>query len=584
MRKIFLFISLFLVVSALQAQKEITLEDIWKNGTFRTMGVPGFNFLADGKHYAALEENRIVKYDLTTGELVEVILDARSINDDYNIEAYEFAVDEKFIVLRSNTQRIYRRSYTAEYIIYDRSTAQTIPVDDMNQVSYATLDPTGKKVAFVKDNNLYYQHLPSGVVLAVTEDGEKNRIINGHTDWVYEEEFAFVKAFEWSTEGNHLAYIRFDETEVPEFTMTLHHNQSYPVYETFKYPKVGETNSSVSVHIHHIKNGTTTTADIGDLEDIYIPRIKWSANDDEVCIFKLNRHQNHLQIFRTDAQTGQSVIMLNETSEYYIDIHDNLTFINDGSEFIWTSENNGFNHIYLFDTSGRQQAQVTQGNWEVTNFYGYDPENKEVYYQSTEPGSTQRNIYSSTIDGRQKRHVAVDEGYNSAQFSSTFDYYVLNHSTISQPPTYNVYDRQGSVIRPLEDNTQLAARKAEYGVAPVELLSIEVEDGVKLNAAMIKPPDFDPEKKYPLFMFLYGGPGSQEVMNRWNSFGNYWWFQMLAQKGYIIAVVDNRGTGGKGEEFKKMTYLTLGKYETIDQINAARYLGNMDFIDADRIG
>lgn len=584
MRLFYLLTTLFIFSSQLISQKEITLEDIFKNGTFRTQGVPGFNFMQDGRHYTALSDNRIVQYDLTTGKMVEVLLDARQIADDYKIENYEFAFDERYIVLRSKTNRIYRRSYTAEYVVYDRKKERIRPINNLNQISYATVDPSGQRVAFVKDNDLYYQHLASKKVMRVTSDGEKNKIINGHTDWVYEEEFGFVKAFEWSVKGDKLAFIRFDESEVEEFTMTLHHNLPYPEYETFKYPKVGEKNSNVSVHIHHLKNGETADANIGDMTDMYIPRITWSANNDEVCIFKMNRHQNHLQVYKTDGKTGQSSVMLDETNDYYIDIHDNLTFINDGKQFLWTSEKDGYNHFYLYNVDGTLSHQITKGAWEVTSAYGYDESKKEIIYQSTENSSVERGIYAMSLDGQSKREIATQKGHNHAQFSSTFDYFILTHSDHATPPSVNVYDRNGELVRPLEDNATLKGQMKEYGAEPVELTTIEVENGIELNASIIKPKDFDPNKKYPLFMYLYGGPGSQQVMDRWNSFRYYWWFQLLADQGYVVAVVDNRGTGGKGEQFKKMTYLQLGKYETIDQINAAKHFAKMDFIDESRIG
>ena len=584
MRKLVFFLSLFILSNGLISQQSITLEDIWQNGTFRTKGVPGFNFMLDGKHYSALKDNRIEKYDLTTGKMVEVIFDAKRIDEDYKIDNYNFSEDERYIIIRSKTKRIFRRSYTAEYIVYDRESHSMNKIDDLNQVSYVTLNSPGDKVAFVKENNLYVQDLNSSEVQAVTKDGKNNSIINGATDWVYEEEFGFVKAFEWSTDGDRLAYIRFDESEVKEFTMTLHHNKDYPHYETFKYPKVGEKNAEVTVHMYDLTSKSKKEAELGDMTDQYIPRIKWSADNDNVCVFKMNRHQNHLQIHLVDASTGESAIMLDEKNEYYINIHDNLTFVDGGKCFLWTSESDGNNHLYLYKINGELKRQVTSGNWEITNIYGYDKDAKEVYFQSTEPGSTQRGIYAIDTKGKTKRSIAIQRGVNSAQFSSTFDYFVLNHSTHDSPPNYNVFDRNGNLIRPLEDNADLIAKMAEYGVSDVELTSITVEEGVDLNAAIIKPKDFDPTKKYPLFMYLYGGPGSQQVMDSWNSFRNYWWFQMLTQQGYIVAVVDNRGTGGKGEQFKKMTYLQLGKFETIDQINAAKFFGAKSYIDEDRIG
>lgn len=563
---------------------QITLEEVWQKGTFRTERVPGFNFLNDGQHYTRLINNQIVKFDLTTGEQVATIFDGSSIDSTFKIAGYSFSPNEEIIMLESNKKRIFRRSYTSKYTMLDVKSGQQTPIANGDKISYATLDPTGTKVAYVKNNNLYYQNLDDRSIIEVTSDGKKNEIINGHTDWVYEEEFGFVKAFYWSPDGKHLAFIRFDESKVREFTMTLHRDEQYPIYQTFKYPKVGEDNAVVSAHIYSVSNKKTITAQIGNTDDIYIPRMMWHPGDKGLCVFKMNRHQNELTIFLTDPEDGKSDIMLEEKNKYYIDIHDNLTFVEDGKCFIWTSEKDGYNHLYLRTINNKEKRQITNGNWEVTSFYGYDKQHDRLYYQSTQPGSMQRAIYRTNLKGNKKEVVANKRGFNSAQFSSTYDYYVLQHSDHDTPPTYNVLDANHQLVRPLVDNKKAKEQVMSQAVADVSLKEIVVAPGVTLNAALIKPKNFDPSKKYPLLMYQYGGPGSQQVMDRWNSFRYYWWFQYLAQEGYIVAVVDNRGTGGKGEEFKKMTYLQLGKYETEDQIAAARFFGQQDYIDEERIG
>ena len=582
-RIIIAILGLILATSAIAQPKEITLEDVFYKGTFRTDRVPGFSFLKDGRHYTQLRDNQVQRYDLTTGDMVEVILDGSSINEDYKLQAYTFSGDEGQMILRANTDKIYRRSFVAEYMVYNRSSQQATPIFNLKKVSYVTLNPQGNKVAFVYQNDLYIQDLTSMEVLRVTNDGEKNKIINGHTDWVYEEEFSFVKAFEWSPEGNYLAFLRFDEREVREFTMTLHHDEQYPHYETFKYPKVGEKNAIVTAHIYGLGSGETKKVDIKD-EYEYIPRIKWSSSEKGLCVYTMNRHQSHLKILLVNPEDGSIGTMLEEKNKYYIDIHDNLTFVDNGKCFLWTSEKDGNNHIYLYTIKGEEKRQITQGNWEVTSFYGYDEKEDEIYFQSTEPGSTERGLYRIDLKGKKKEIVSDDKGYNSAQFSSTFDYYVLQHSRHDQPPTFVVRDRDHKVVRPLVDNAKAKAQLEEYDALPVELMEIPTTSGHLLNAALILPRDFDEDKEYPLFMYLYGGPGSQQVMDRWNSFRYFWWFQYLANQGVIIAVVDNRGTGGKGEEFKKMTYLQLGKYETEDQIEAAKWLSKRKYIDKTKVG
>lgn len=568
------------------AQQDITLEDIWQEYRFSARSVPGFNFLQDGRSYTRLEDNRVVQYDLTTGQQTGLLFDAAKVDAKGfygEIDDYAFSADESRMLIKTETESIYRRSTKAYFFVYDREDQSLTPVFPEGRHMYATFNPEGDKVAFVYENNLYYRDLDAGQVVQVTDDGVANEIINGSADWVYEEEFGFAKAFQWSPDGKKLAFYRFDERAVQEFTMTNYRNELYPEYVTFKYPKVGTENSTVTIHIHDLNAGTTTMAETGVDADQYIPRIKWTTDPDQLCIFRMNRWQNDLELLLVEAGTGKTSLLLKETNPYYIDIHDNLTFLEDGDHFIWTSEQDGWNHIYLYDMEGELVRQITKGKWEVTSFYGLDAANETLYYQAAAQSPLQREVYRIGLNGKNKEVVAGEEGYNSAQFSSTFAYYVLNHATVNRPSTYTVYDREGQEVRSIEDNQKVVDLQKQYGVQPVEFFSFETKDDVELNGWMIKPKDFNAEQEYPVFMFLYGGPGSQQVTDSWKG-QNYWWFQMLAQNGFLVACVDNRGTGARGQEFQKMTYLELGKYETIDQIEAARYLGELPYTDASRIG
>lgn len=569
------------------AQKDITLEDIWRDQTFETKTVPGFEFLNDGKHYTRLESSQINKYDITTGKFVEMILNGIDLRGtagfNGKIGSYTFSDDEQKILLVSEQEQIYRRSFRAKYHVYDFNTKILTPVYEDGLLMNATFSPDATKVAYVWENDLYYFDIDSGITLPITDDGKKNHIINGSTDWVYEEEFAIVKAFWWSPDSKNIAYIKFDESDVKEFTMTYHEGELYPRYETFKYPKVGEKNSDVSVHIYNLDTEKSLNADVGNLEDMYIPRVKWTQDPNELCVFKMNRHQNHLQLMIVDAAKGQSSLLLDEKNEYYIDITDDLTFLKDGKHFVWTSEKSGFNHIYLYDMKGHEVRALTQGNYDVTAFYGVDEKRKLVYYQSVEESPMERDVYKVSLNGRNKRKMSPKEGSNSARFSSTYDYYTLVHSGINIAPSYKVFDRNGRLIRSIEENEHIPNLQKEYAVNPVEFFSFTTKEDVSLNGWMIKPPNFNENNQYPVFMYLYGGPGSQQVLDAWKG-ANYWWFQMLAHQGYIVACVDNRGTGGRGEEFKKSTYLELGHLETIDQIEAAKYLGGLPYTDASRIG
>ena len=574
------------LLTAGMAQPKITLENIWQDYTFAPNSVPGFNFEKDGEHYTRLENNSVAQYDLTTGVLTQVLFDASSVGqaDGFNgrMQGYAFSDDEHKLLIRSETEYIYRHSTRARYHVWDG--AKLTAVFPEGKVRYATFNPQADKVAFVYENDLYYKDLRSGKVVRVTSDGKQNHIINGATDWVYEEEFSFASGFQWSPDGAKLAYYRFDESRVKEFTMTNYRGELYPEYETFKYPKVGEDNAIVTIHIYHLTKGRTVNVDMGPMvNDQYIPRIKWTNEPGKLCLFRMNRHQNDLELLLADAVTGKTNLLLHEQNEYYIDIHDNLTFLADGKHFVWTSEQSGWNHIYLYDMQGKLVKPLTSGEWEVTEFYGVDEANGRIFFQAAKESPLRRDVYAIDLDGTNELVLSDHAGWNSAQFSSTFDYYVQTHSTINSPAVYAVYDRNGGLVRTIEDNSMLVQLQSDFEVSPAEFFTFTTSENVELNGYTIKPPDFDSTRKYPVFMFLYGGPGSQQVVDQWRG-QNYWWFQMLAQEGFIVACVDNRGTGGRGEAFKKMTYLQLGHYETIDQIEAAKYLGSLPYTDADRIG
>lgn len=569
------------------AQPDITLQDVWQNYSFMANSVPGFNFMNDGKHYTRLERGRINQYDFTTGQLTETLFNANTIEteDFQGVSDYTFSADESKLMISSQSERIYRRSSKAKFFVYDRQTKTFDAVFPEDKIRYATFNPTADKVAFVYGNNLFYKDLKTNKTVQLTDDGAKNAIINGATDWVYEEEFGIAVGFQWSPDGKSLAFMRFDEREVKEFTMTHYRNQAYPEYETFKYPKVGEDNAKVTVHIHNLASGQTVKADTQLDTEHYIPRIRWTGQTNQLCIVRMNRHQNKVELLLADAVSGKTKTLFEETNKYYIEesVLDDLHFLADQKHFVWTSEMDGWHHIYLYDMKGKKVKQLTKGEWDMTSFHGVDEKNGKVFYQAAKASPMQRHEYVVDIDGKNDQQLTKVDGWNQAQYSSTFDYYVLTYSDINTPSSYVVYDRAGKEIRTIEDNSYLRSRMKNYDIQPAEFFSFTTKDDVDLNGYMIKPRNFDPNKKYPVFMYLYGGPGSQQVVDNWRG-QNYWWFQMLAQQGYLVACVDNRGTGARGEAFKKITYMQLGHYETIDQIEAAKYLGSLDFTDAERIG
>ena len=582
MKKILIIcFSLVFITPIFSQKRDITLDDLWKNYAFYPKSMGGFNSMNDGEHYSTIEKTEdgqeIIKYQFKNGKKVRILFKSADFEIP-KIGKYIFSHNEKQLLLSTETKSIYRYSSKSVYYIYDIHNDKISKLSD-KKVMYATFSPQGDKVAYVLDNNLFIKDIKSGTITQVTSDGKKNHIINGASDWVYEEEFALVRSFEWAPDGEHIAYYKFDETHVKEFSMDLFKGGLYPTQEVFKYPKAGEENSIVKVYFYNLeKEKNTYIYTEKDYE--YIPRIKWTNNPKVLALYGMNRHQNELDFVLANTEDGSNKILFTEKDKYFIDINDNLTFLPQDN-FIWTSEKDGFNHIYLKGLDGSEQ-QITNGNWEVTSFHGVDSDKMEIYFTSTEEGSINRTLYVQHLDTNIKTKLSIEKGTNNSSFSKGLKYYMNSASTANSPPVYTLHTADGKKLKTLENNSDFITNMLDFNLTKKEFFTIKTEDA-ELNAWMIKPPNFDENKEYPLFMFLYGGPGSQQVTN---SFGwtNYYWHQMLAQKGYIVACVDNRGTGGKGSEFKKMTYKELGKYETIDQINAAKYFGKLNYIDANRIG
>ena len=582
-------IALFLFLCfTVVGQQKITIDEIY-NGTFRAQGMDELQSMKNTNQYTVLNLDnqsrsmQIDLYDFATLKKVATLIDTKSHKELSNgIDSYTFDASEKMILLACNTNQIFRHSFTADYYLYDIASKKLKKLFDF-QVQEPTFSPDGKKIAYAKENNLYVYDLASNKSTPITTDGQKNSIINGITDWVYEEEFAFVKAFDWSADSKKVAYIRFDESQVPEFSMSMFGKELYPMMQTFKYPKAGEKNALVSLHIYDVNSNGVKNVNLGNYTDFYIARMKWTNDANTLSAQVLNRHQNNLDLLFIDGNSGTAKVVLNEKDKAYVDVTDNLTFLKDNS-FIWTSEKNGFNHVYLYDKNGKLKNQLTKGKWEVTNYYGLDEKTNTVFYQSVENGSINRDVYRIGLDGKNKVRLSQNTGTNAATFSPNFQYYINTFSSASQPTTYTLNEAKvGKQVQVIENNESLASKLKSYNLPAKEFFVLKTAKGNELNAWMIKPKDFDPTKKYPVFMYQYSGPGSQQVNNEWNSTDDYW-FMMLSQQGYIVACVDGRGTGFKGADFKKVTQLQLGKYEVEDQIDAAKVIGNYAFVDKSRIG
>jgi dipeptidyl-peptidase-4 len=568
-------------------QQKITVTDIF-SGAFRPKGMDKLESMKNTNQYTVLNFDRATKstqidlYDFASLKKVATLIDTKEQKNLPAIQSYTFDSSEKMILLACNSNQIFRHSFTADYYLYNTVTKELTKLFDF-QVQEPTFSPDGTKIAYAKENNLYVYDVASKKSTAITTDGKKNAIINGITDWVYEEEFAFVRAFDWSKDSKKLAYIRFDESEVPEFSMSIFEKSLYPTIETFKYPKAGEKNSVVSLHIYDATNSATKKVDLGSYNDFYIARLQWTNDNNVLSAQVLNRHQDNLDLLFVDGTTATTKVILNEKDKAYVDVTDNLTFLNDNS-FIWTSEKDGFNHIYVYDKTGKLKNQVTKGNWEVTSYYGFDEKTKTVFYQSTENGSINRDIYHIALDGKNKVRLSKNTGTSAATFSPNFQFYINTFSSASQPTTYTLNEsKTGKELQVIENNQALATKLSGYNLPSKEFFVLKTEKGNELNAWIMKPKDFDASKKYPVFMYQYSGPGSQQVNNDWNG-GDDYWFMMLTQQGYIVACVDGRGTGFKGADFKKVTQKELGKYEVEDQIDAAKVLGNYPYVDKSRIG
>ena len=564
-------------------KKEVTLENIWKNYDFYPKSVNGFKSMKNGNYYSKLDkkgdDSQINKYSFSTGQKILTLVDSKNIEIDIN--NYTFSKDEKKILFSNETEKIYRYSSKSIYHIYNLKTKKLDKLSD-DKVMYADFSPSGDKVAYVNSNNLFVKDLSNGKTIQITTDGEPNQIINGATDWVYEEEFGLTKAFFWSPDGKKIAFYKFDERDVKEFSMDIFNAEIYTSQYQFKYPKAGEDNSKLSIHIYNFDDEETTTISLNKYYE-YIPRMNWTKSNGLIYILAMNRHQNELDFILYNTTNSTHEILFSEKDKYYIDIHDNSTFTDDGQSLIWTSEKSGFNHIYLINLKNKKSQQITTGNWEVTKYHGMNQDDNKIFYTSNEEGAINKSLYCINLDGSDKTKLSEDLGTHSSKFSNGMKYYSNTYSTADTPPYISLHNNTGKKIRVLEDNTDLSTKMEEYDLSKKEFFSFITSENIELNGWMIKPPDFNPNKQYPVLMFVYGGPGSQQVLNSWGGF-NYFWHQHIAQKGYIVACIDNRGTGGRGAEFKKMTYLQLGKYETIDQIEANRYLAKLTYVDENRIG
>lgn len=589
MKKIFylFFFALFIYTLSYAQSDDITLEDLWLKGKYRVQSIGQVVHLNDGEHFVMRDSSKnFVEYEYATGNQTGIIL---SMNDFVSvsgmtsaaIDEYSFSPDDKYILIGTETEVIYRYSTLVKNYIWDIKNKTIKPLSDKGKQRLATFSPKGDKVAFVRDNNIFVKDLVTDKEEQITKDGVVNKIINGNPDWVYEEEFGFTKAFDWSPDGIKIAFMRFDESRVKEYSFPVY-GETYPENYKYKYPKPGEENSVVSVWIYNTDKKNTVKVDVGKITDQYIPRIKWTSDANTLSVIRMNRHQNKSEVLLANSETGNTKVILTDENKYYIDKTLDLTFLKD-NRFISISEADGYKHLYLYDINGKLINRITQGNWEVTALNGINEKEGIVYYNSCEVSPMDRSIYSVKLDGTNKRKICERNGYYITDYSKDCKYAFINYSNANSPGEIWLQKSSGEVISMLKENKKFKELIEEKKFIKKEFFTFKTSDGLDLNGWIMKPAQPEAEKKYPVLMFVYGGPGSQQVLDAYTR-ADYIWYQMLVKKGYIIACVDNRGTGGRGEEFGKCTYMHIGTKDVGDQIEAAKYLGSLDFVDKDRIG
>lgn len=566
--------------------QDLTIKQLWKNYEFYPKSVDGFKSMKDGEHYTKTnEDGSILRCKLSdANDQGTLIVDYKSLVYKDSLiffDDYEFNSDETKILLMTQIKPIYRRSFTAIYYLYDMGTKKLTPLDEKHSPqSLATYSPDGKSVSFIYGNDIFVKQVTSGKVVKLTEDGKRNKIINGSTDWVYEEEFSITKGYDWSPDSKWIAFLRFDEKSVKEFNLT-YYNDLYPEIYKYKYPKAGEDNSKVTANLLNVSNGNITPINLGEYE--YIPRLSWSKTANKLIIQTLNRHQNQLKYHLVDLSSKKMTqkMFFEEKSLSYVEIDNNLLLRSDGNSILRTSEADGFNHIYQLDFNGTS-TQITKGQWDVIDLYGVDENANTIYFSAAEISPMVKTVSAIQGDGTSKRMISPATGTNDAEFTMGMKFMVLSHSEANVPPTQALHKNDGSLIRILEENQMLKSKLEKLSLSKKEFITFDV-NGNTLNAWIMKPANFNSANKYPVYMTLYGGPGHNEVVDAWDN-TDYMYHQLLTQKGYVVICIEPRGTLYRGAAFKKSTYLQLGKLETEDLIATAKEIQKFAFVDPARIG
>lgn len=597
MKKLFVLFLTLMCLMNLQAQK-VTLQDV-ANGTYRAQSIQGLKPMLDGEHYTQISKDhkRIVKYSFKTGKEVEAIFDVTKARNCElkRFDDYIMSPDESLILIQTETQPIYRRSFTAVYYLYNVKNRTLEPLSNNGPQQVPLFSPDSHQIAFVRNNNIYLIKLLFGNSESqVTKDGEYNKVLNGIPDWVYEEEFAFNRAFDFSADSRMIAYIRFDESRVPMYSFQWYKGMApektayatYPGSYDYKYPKSGAINSKVSVHTFDIKSHVTRKMELPIDSDGYVPRIKFTDDPEKLAIMTLNRHQNRFDLYMANPRSAVCKVAVRDEAEQYIkeQAYSNIAFYPEN--MVMMSERDGYNHLYLYTIGGNLVKQITKGKFEVKEFLGWDQKANVFYYTSNEESPLRTAVYK--IDGKGKKtKLSTRTGTNNALFSKNLNYYINTYSSAQTPTLITLNNNKGQEMVTLLDNKELKNKISQLNMPTKEFFTFKTSEGVELNGWMMKPANFNPSKKYPVIMHQYSGPGSQQVLDKWGigSFGDGGMFEaVMCDKGYIMVCVDGRGTGGRGAAFEKCTYLSIGLKEAADQAETAKYLSTLSYVDGSRIG
>ena len=597
MKKLFVLFYALMCLVTLQAQK-VTLQDV-ANGTYRAQSIQGLKPMLDGEHYTQISKDhkRIVKYSFKTGKEVATIFDVATARNHKlkNFDDYIMSPDESLILIQTETKPIYRRSFTAVYYIYNVRNRTLEPLSNNGPQQVPLFSPDSHQIAFVRNNNIYLIKLLFGNSESqVTKDGEYNKVLNGIPDWVYEEEFSYNRAFDFSADSKMIAYVRFDESQVPMYSFPWYKGMApekteyttYPGSYDYKYPKAGVVNSKVSVHSFDIKSRVTRKMELPVDSDGYVPRIKFTDDPEKLAIMTLNRHQNRFDLYMANPRSAICKVAIRDEAEQYIkeQAYSDITFYPE--HIVMMSERDGYNHLYLYTIGGNLVKQITKGEFEVKDFLGWDQKANVFYYTSNEGSPLRTAVYK--IDGKGKKtKLSTRTGTNNALFSKNLNYYINTYSSAQTPTLITLNNNKGQEMVTLLDNKKLKSKTAQLNMPTKEFFSFKTSEGVELNGWMMKPANFNPSKKYPVIMHQYSGPGSQQVLDKWGigSFGDGGMFEaVMCDKGYIMVCVDGRGTGGRGAAFEKCTYLSIGVKEATDQAEAAKYLSTLPYVDGSRIG